>query len=32
MEEEEWRSVVGYEYYKVSNMGRVKNKDGSIKN
>ena len=31
MEEEEWRSVVGYEDYKVSNMGRVKNKDGSIK-
>lgn len=30
MEEEEWRSVVGYEDYKVSNMGRIKNKDGVL--
>lgn len=28
---EEWRPVVGFEEYQVSNMGRVKNKDGSIK-
>ena len=27
---EEWRDIEGYEGYKVSNLGRVRNSDGRI--
>jgi len=30
MEDEEWLSIVGYEDYKISNLGRIKNKNGMI--